>query len=165
MCAHLCLSLQPHGLKPARHLCPWDSPGKITGVGCYALPQGIFTTQESNPHLFSLLHWQVDSLPLRYWEALRSEGSWINEEDPRNSEDVGTGTQGSLDWALALVSEVPQGHKDQSVWSLCWNLSLCPGNGSSSDHDLLTGCLLCSGYHLCACHFHTGLTSVICKTS
>ena len=50
------------------------------------------------------------------------------------TEGVGTGTQGSLDWALALVSEVPQGHRDQSVWPLCWNPSLCPGNGSSSDH-------------------------------
>ena len=27
---------------------PWDSPGKNTGVGCYALLQGIFLTQESN---------------------------------------------------------------------------------------------------------------------
>ena len=28
------------------------------------LPPGIFLTQESNLHLLSLLHWQVDSLPL-----------------------------------------------------------------------------------------------------
>ena len=27
-------SLQPHGLWPARPLCPWESPGKNTGVGC-----------------------------------------------------------------------------------------------------------------------------------
>ena len=26
-------------------LCPWDSPGKSTGVGCCALFQGIFLTQ------------------------------------------------------------------------------------------------------------------------
>ena len=26
-------------------LCPLDSPGKNTGVGCHALLQGIFTTQ------------------------------------------------------------------------------------------------------------------------
>ena len=45
-------------------LCPWDSPGKNTGVGYHALLQGIFLTQESNPHLLHLLHWQVDSLPL-----------------------------------------------------------------------------------------------------
>ena len=38
--------------------CPWDFPGKNTGVGCHFLLQGIFLTQGSNPHL---LHWQVDS--------------------------------------------------------------------------------------------------------
>ena len=40
----------------ARLLCPWDSPGKNTGVGCHALLQGIFSTQGSNLHLFWLLH-------------------------------------------------------------------------------------------------------------
>ena len=29
------------------YLCPWDSQGKNTGVGCHALPQGIFPTQRS----------------------------------------------------------------------------------------------------------------------
>ena len=28
-------------------LCPWDSPGKNTGVGCQALLQGIFLTRIS----------------------------------------------------------------------------------------------------------------------
>ena len=37
---------------------------KNTGVGCLALLQGIFPTQESNPGPLSLLHWQVGSLPL-----------------------------------------------------------------------------------------------------
>ena len=41
-------SVQPHGLQPARLLCPWDSLGKSTRVGCHALPQGIFLTQASN---------------------------------------------------------------------------------------------------------------------
>ena len=44
-------SLQPHGLKPARLLCPWDSPGKNTGVVSHFLLQGIFPTQGSNPGL------------------------------------------------------------------------------------------------------------------
>ena len=30
---------------PARLLCPWDSSGKSTGVGCHFLFQGIFPTQ------------------------------------------------------------------------------------------------------------------------
>ena len=42
---------RPHGLKPTRVLCPWDSSGKNTGVGCYFLLQGIFLTQGSNPRL------------------------------------------------------------------------------------------------------------------
>ena len=45
-------------------LCPWDSPGKNTGVGCRALLQGIFPTQGSNPRLLCLLHWQEGSLSL-----------------------------------------------------------------------------------------------------
>ena len=41
-------SLWPHGLQPTRLLCPWDFPGKDTGVGCHFLLQGIFPTQGSN---------------------------------------------------------------------------------------------------------------------
>ena len=40
--------LQPHGLWPARLLCPWDSPGKNTGVGSHSLLQRIFPMQGSN---------------------------------------------------------------------------------------------------------------------
>ena len=32
-------------------LCPWDFPGRNTGVGCHLLVQGIFPTQGSNPGL------------------------------------------------------------------------------------------------------------------
>ena len=53
-------SLQQHGLQPGRLLCPWDSPGKNTGVGCHALLQGIFLTQGVEPEFPAL---QGDSLP------------------------------------------------------------------------------------------------------
>ena len=33
-------SLRPHGPQPARLRCPWDLPGKNTGVGGHALLQG-----------------------------------------------------------------------------------------------------------------------------
>jgi len=29
--------MKPKGMEPARPPCPWDSPAKNTGVGCYAL--------------------------------------------------------------------------------------------------------------------------------
>ena len=34
-------SLWPQGLQPFRPLCPWDSPGKKTGVGCHFLLQSM----------------------------------------------------------------------------------------------------------------------------
>ena len=57
-------SLRPQGLYPARLLCPWDSPGKNTGVGCYFLLQGIWMTQGSNLCLLGFLYWEEGSLPL-----------------------------------------------------------------------------------------------------
>ena len=51
----LCSVIQPCPplcrLQPTRLLCPWDSPGKNTGVGCRALLQGIVPTQDLNPGL------------------------------------------------------------------------------------------------------------------
>ena len=64
VCSVLSDSLQPHELQPTRLLCPWNFPGKNTGVGCHFLLQGSSLTQGSKPGLLSLLHWQVDSLPL-----------------------------------------------------------------------------------------------------
>ena len=49
LCSVVSDSLRPHGLQPARLLRPWDFPGKSTGVGCHALPQGSFPTQGRGP--------------------------------------------------------------------------------------------------------------------
>ena len=45
-CLHACYvasvvsdSVRPHGQQPTKLLCPRDSPGKITGVGCHFLLQ------------------------------------------------------------------------------------------------------------------------------
>ena len=64
VCAQSCQTLQRFGLQPARLRCPWDSPGKNSGVGCHFLLQGILPTQGSNPRLLHLLRRQVDYLPL-----------------------------------------------------------------------------------------------------
>ena len=47
---------------PGSSLCPWDSPGKNTGVDCCSLLQGIFPTQGSNlglPHRRQILYRSV----------------------------------------------------------------------------------------------------------
>ena len=57
-CSVVSDSLQAYGPQPARLLCPLDSPGKNSGVGCHILLQGIFPTQiqGSNLSLLHLLH-------------------------------------------------------------------------------------------------------------
>ena len=56
MCMLICMSGCLCNPMDCRLLCPWDSPGKKTEVGCRALLQGIFQTQGSSPHLLCLLH-------------------------------------------------------------------------------------------------------------
>ena len=76
-------SLRAYGVQPARLLCPWDFPGKNTGVGGYFLLQGIFLTQRLNS---PFLHWQVDSSPLSR-EAPHTD--WMGS----NKEIVGRGQE------------------------------------------------------------------------
>ena len=63
--------------------CPWDFPGKSTGVGCRFLLQGIFLTEGSDPGLHivdrcftvwatswtikKVEHWRIDSFKLWFW--------------------------------------------------------------------------------------------------
>ena len=62
MCVHVCVWVTQSCLTLCDPIvCPWNSPGKNTGVGCHSFLQGIFLTQGLN---LCLLHWQLDSLPL-----------------------------------------------------------------------------------------------------
>ena len=58
VCVYACVShsvvsnsLWPNKLQLARLPCPWNSPGKNTGVGSHSFLQGIFLTQGLNPGL------------------------------------------------------------------------------------------------------------------
>ena len=42
-------SSRPCGMEPTRLLCPWDSPGKNTGVDCHTLLQGILSNAGIEP--------------------------------------------------------------------------------------------------------------------
>ena len=67
MLSHVQL-LRPHRLKSASLLCPWDSAGKNTRVGCDFLLQGIFPIQGSNP---SFLHYRQI---LYHWDTRETGG-------------------------------------------------------------------------------------------
>ena len=67
----------PRGLQPTRLLCPWDSPGKNTGVGC------------QNLRFLHLLHWQASSLPLVPLGKPRNKAGSVAKRDPLGGAGVG----------------------------------------------------------------------------
>ena len=86
-------SLWPLRLQPTRLFCPWDSPGKESGMGCHALLQGLFPTQGLNPCLLSFLHcrwilyhWTTGEAHLSIYlsSVYISESKWLNQvlQDP-----------------------------------------------------------------------------------
>ena len=106
--------MQPHRLYPTRLLCPWNSPGKNTGVGCHFLLQGIFPTQGWNPRLPA---WQVDSLPTE------PPGKPLTEE-------AFSGTPGWR-WGcpvqvLDMFAPADVKAKPEEVWSVLKNQSWIP---------------------------------------
>ena len=62
--------------KPAGLPCPWDSPGKNTGVVSHSLLQGIFPTQGLNPGLLHcrwiLYRLSYQGSPLETWHHTRA---------------------------------------------------------------------------------------------
>ena len=45
----------PHGLQPTRLLCPRDSPGRSTGVGCHCLLCSLLTLPKISPNIHCIL--------------------------------------------------------------------------------------------------------------
>ena len=86
-------SSQPHE-EPTRLFCPWDFPGKNTGVGSHFLLQGIFLTQRSNlgllhcRRIFYHLSYQRSPMSLRLgaksyqktWLRLRTLGHMLSSQ-------------------------------------------------------------------------------------
>ena len=64
-CKVMSNSLWPHGLYPARLFCPWDFPGKNTGVGCDLLLQGSLPRNLFNPGIEPASPALAGFLPLR----------------------------------------------------------------------------------------------------
>ena len=56
-------SLQPHGLQSAKLLCPWNFPGKYTGVGCTPPAIKFFTIRI----LYPLSHQGSPKSIPKYW--------------------------------------------------------------------------------------------------
>ena len=111
MCVQLCPPLcDPTGCNPSKLLsCPWNSPGKNTGMICHFLLQGIFPTQESNPCLLHLLCWQADSLTLALVaHAKVTEGGSLLLALPLDVPPWHVDTQGQIIFYCRMFSSITE---------------------------------------------------------
>ena len=91
-----CPTLRPHRRQPTRLPCPWDSPGKNTGVGCHVLLQCEKVKSLSRVRLFSTPwtaayqappsmgfsrqeYWSGLPLPSPAWHVLIRSKCWMIE--------------------------------------------------------------------------------------
>ena len=77
-------------------------------MGCHALLQGIFPTQGSNLHLFCLLHWQTDSIPLSHQR--RPINYWVGQKDDLGFSITPVVEKHGIKTTWKVISTLPQVH-------------------------------------------------------
>ena len=114
-------SLQPHGLKPTRLLCPWDFPGKSTGVGCHCL---LHSAAQLCPNLYDPMGCSMPGFPVHHqlWELnqthIHQVGDAIQTSHPLSSTSHPA-------FNLFLFSNESILH---TRWPKYWSFSISPSN-------------------------------------
>ena len=115
VCSVVSKSLQPHGLKPRRIFCPWNFPGKSTGVHCHCLLQGIFPTQGLNLPFHIYLHCWDDWRQERQKESESLRNLW-NYRGCVLSCSSGVWLFVTL-WTVVPQASLTMGFSRQEYWS------------------------------------------------
>ena len=124
-----------YGLRPAKLLCPRDSPGKNTGLGCHAFLQGIFPTQGMNPCLLRVLHCRPILPHWATWEAREPLPYRIAQNHWRSIEAT------FVNWRLLIIYYSTSYRNSLSATSkspIIWTQSAPPhhASGHSPTHSL-----------------------------
>ena len=134
----------PHGLYPTSLLCPWNFPGKSTGVGCHFLLQGLFLMQGLNP---GLLHCRQTLYPLSHQVSQGNLASF-----PGSKRSLGGGNDYPLQYSSAslvaqMVKSFPQCRRpgfDPWVGKNTWRREQIPTplflTGEFHGQRILMGC-------------------------
>ena len=112
-------SVRPHRQQPTRFSCPWDSPGKNTGVGCHFLLQCMKVKSESevvqscrtlsDPMDCSLLGFSIHGIfRQEYWSAVPLPSPAMQETCVQFLSQ-----EGNLEVVMAT-------HSSTLVWSPPW---------------------------------------------
>ena len=120
LAAQSCLTLwDPINCSPAMFLCPWDSPGKNTGVGYHSLLHGVFPTQGLKPGLLQC------SRLFAIWatrEALEGKGPHEMQGFPELCVYICTAKQARMteSYFKVIFSPVSSLLQTGSKDALCW---------------------------------------------
>ena len=130
--AKSCLILcNPRDCKPTRLLCPWDFPGKNTGVRCHVLLQMIFPTQGSNSSLWLggqiLYHWASR-------EAYLCVFNWCPQRGLLHNKN-GKLLIGKVSHSMVSVTEISQGEIKTFIVFTCGSPA---SNTPGEDADCLS---------------------------
>ena len=161
-------SLWSHGLQPARLLCPWNSPGKNTGVGCHFFLQGNFLTQGLNClshqgswEMSQIKHHKVQCLHLASCKLWHSSNFFSSCRDPWDLSPASVNLKmqkilQSFDWGRDCCRE--KANLDSMLEMFLWLAFIIiiifhdlPGGPCTSACCILK--CLCSAHWERACHF------------
>ena len=115
-------------------LCPWDFPGKNTGVGCHFLLQGTFLTQGSNPWLLPLLlhcrqilyRWATKELPEKSFFFFKLPSLYYLSWQPLQTH---TQSISSVQFSRSVMSLSLQPHESQHARPPCPQDDVSHGKG------------------------------------
>ena len=116
-------SMRPHKRQPTRLLCPWDSPGKSSGVGCHCFLQEyteeLFKKDRHDPdnHDGVITHLEPD--------ILECEVKWALERRTMNKASGGDGNPVELfqilkDDAVKVLHSICQQIWKTQQWPQDW---------------------------------------------
>ena len=125
-------SVQPYGLQPARLLCPWNSLGKSSRLGCHALLQGVFPTERSNLRCRQVLyHLSYQGSPGKISRAGQIHTASVTHQcETLCLEFYFLTTLILIKMVISLLSSIT----DTFIWgslSPAWRLNFIWGEGSS----------------------------------
>ena len=140
VCSVVCCSLQSHGLTRP---CPWNFPGKSTGVSCHFLLQVNFPTRGSNPRL---PHGRQTLYPLSHQgspvpnEIVKNKNLyvWLQNVSVESERRGGEGRRDTPCWLTRLTSGSPS-ISITFGWRLHWIITFL-GYIITSLHMLISQC-------------------------
>ena len=122
--------MQPHSWQPTRLPCPWDSPGKNTGVGCHFLLRCIKVKSESEviqscPILCNPMNCSTPGLPDHHQllETTQTHVHWVSDAIQPSHPLSSPSPALNLSQHQGLFKWVSSSHQVPKYWSFSFNIS------------------------------------------